>query len=66
MFRQALDYVAAIGGAAAGLIVYTASYGWLNLAAGLCLVPVALGLVRFLSSQQNRRRVGGGIRTPVR
>ncbi|HEX5017238.1 MAG TPA: MFS transporter [Actinomycetes bacterium] len=61
-----MNVAAAIGGAAAGLIVYTASYGWLNLAAGLCLVPVALGLVRFLSSQQNRRRVGGGIRTPVR
>ena len=49
-----------------GVPQFSDLYGWLNLAAALCLVPVALGLVRFLSSQQNRRRVGGGIRTPVR
>lgn len=72
-----MNVAAAVGGVAAGVIVYTASYGWLNAAAALCLVPVAVGLARYLARERSargggrgggsgRRRVGGSIRTPVR
>ena len=64
-----MNVAAAVGGAAAGVIVYTASYGWLNAAAALCLVPLVVGLGRFMSRQRgggSGRRVGDGIRTPVR
>jgi MFS family permease len=64
-----MNVAAAVGGAAAGVIVYTASYGWLNAAAALCLVPLVVGLARYLAQQRgggSGRRVGGGIRTPVR
>jgi MFS family permease len=64
-----MNVAAAVGGAAAGVIVYTASYGWLNAAAALCLVPLAVGLARYLARQRRGgqgRRVGDGIRTPVR
>ena len=53
-----MNVAAAIGGVLAGVIVYTASYGWLNAAAALCLVPLAAALVR--------RRVADAVRTPVR
>jgi MFS family permease len=64
-----MNVAAAVGGAAAGVIVYAASYAWLNAAAALCLVPLAVGLARYLSQQGRRgkrRRVADGIRTPVR
>jgi MFS family permease len=64
-----MNVAAAVGGAAAGVIVYAASYAWLNAAAALCLVPLAVGLARYLSQQGGRgqrRRVADGIRTPVR
>jgi MFS family permease len=53
-----MNVAAAVGGAFAGLIVFAASYAWLNVAAALCLVPLAVALVR--------RRVAGAVRTPVR
>ena len=53
-----MNVAAAVGGAFAGLIVFVASYAWLNVAAALCLVPLAVALVR--------RRVAGAVRTPVR
>jgi len=53
-----MNLAAAVGGVLAGVIVYAASYGWLNVAAALCLVPLAAALVR--------RRVAGAVRTPVR
>ncbi len=53
-----MNVAAALGGACAGIIVYAASYAWLNAAAALCLVPLAVALVR--------RRVGPAVRTPVR
>ena len=64
-----MNVAAAVGGAAAGVIVYTASYAWLNAAAALCLVPLVVGLTRYLAQQRGGgpgRRVGDGIRTPVR
>jgi MFS family permease len=64
-----MNVAAAAGGAAAGVIVYTASYGWLNAAAALCLVPLVVGLARYLAGPGGAgsgRRVAGGIRTPVR
>jgi MFS family permease len=53
-----MNVAAAIGGIFAGVIVYAASYAWLNVAAGLCLLPLAVALIR--------RRVGSAVRTPVR
>jgi MFS family permease len=53
-----MNVAAAVGGAFAGLIVFAASYAWLNVAAALCLVPLAVALIR--------RRVAGAVRTPVR
>lgn len=53
-----MNVAAAIGGIFAGVIVYAASYAWLNVAAGLCLIPLAAALIR--------RRVADGVRTPVR
>ncbi len=53
-----MNVAAAIGGIFAGVIVYAASYAWLNVAAGLCLLPLAAALIR--------RRVGSSVRTPVR
>jgi len=53
-----MNVAAAVGGIFAGVIVYAASYAWLNVAAGLCLLPLAAALIR--------RRVGSGVRTPVR
>lgn len=53
-----MNVAAAVGGAFAGVIVFVASYAWLNVAAALCLVPLAVALVR--------RRVAGAVRTPVR
>ena len=53
-----MNVAAAVGGIFAGVIVYAASYAWLNVAAALCLVPLAAALVR--------RRVADGVRTPVR
>ena len=53
-----MNVAAAVGGVLAGVIVYTASYGWLNAAAALCLIPLAAALVR--------RRVADAVRTPVR
>lgn len=53
-----MNLAAAVGGVLAGVIVYAASYGWLNVAAALCLVPLAAALAR--------RRVAGAVRTPVR
>ncbi|MCZ3385749.1 MAG: MFS transporter [Actinomycetia bacterium] len=53
-----MNVAAAVGGIFAGVIVYTASYAWLNVAAALCLVPLAVALIR--------RRVAAGVRTPVR
>jgi MFS family permease len=53
-----MNVAAAVGGAFAGLIVFAASYAWLNVAAALCLVPLAVALAR--------RRVAGAVRTPVR
>jgi hypothetical protein len=64
-----MNVAAAVGGAVAGVIVSVASYGWLNAAAALCLVPLALGLVRFWAGPRGRggpRRVADGVRTPVR
>ena len=56
-----MNVAAALGGALAGVIVFAASYAWLNVAAALCLVPLAVGLGR-----SRGRRVAGGVRTPVR
>jgi MFS family permease len=53
-----MNVAAAIGGIFAGVIVYAASYAWLNVAAALCLLPLAVALIR--------RRVATGVRTPVR
>ena len=53
-----MNLAAAVGGVMAGVIVYTASYAWLNAAAALCLVPLAVALLG--------RRVGDAVRTPVR
>lgn len=53
-----MNVAAAVGGIFAGVIVYAASYAWLNVAAGLCLLPLAAALIR--------RRVADGVRTPVR
>ncbi|HVQ19287.1 MAG TPA: MFS transporter [Actinomycetes bacterium] len=61
-----MNVAAAAGGALAGVIVYVASYGWLNVAAAACLVPLAIGLARGWGGRENRRRVADGIRTPVR
>jgi MFS family permease len=57
-----MNVAAAVGGALAGLIVAWGSYGWLTLAAGLCLVPLAAALVW----PRGRRRVADAVRTPVR
>ena len=56
-----MNVAAALGGALAGVIVFAASYAWLNVAAALCLVPLVVGLAR-----SRGRRVAGGVRTPVR
>jgi MFS family permease len=56
-----MNVAAAAGGAVAGVIVATASYGWLNAAAALALVPLVIGLV-----VSRPRRVEPVIRTPVR
>jgi MFS family permease len=56
-----MNVAAAIGGAVAGVIVFAGSYGWLNLTAALCLVPLIVGLAR-----SRDRRVERPIRTPVR
>jgi MFS family permease len=61
-----MNVAAAVGGALAGVIVYVASYGWLNVAAAVCLVPLAIGLGRGWGGRGNPRRVADGIRTPVR
>jgi MFS family permease len=61
-----MNVAAAAGGALAGVIVYVASYGWLNVAAAACLVPLAIGLARGWGGRENRRRVADSIRTPVR
>jgi MFS family permease len=53
-----MNVAAAVGGAFAGVIVVVASFAWLNVAAALCLVPLAVALVR--------RRVADAVRTPVR
>ncbi len=53
-----MNVAAAIGGIFAGIIVYAASYAWLNVAAALCLLPLAAALIQ--------RRVATGVRTPVR
>lgn len=53
-----MNVAAAVGGIFAGVIVYAASYAWLNVAAALCLVPLGVALIR--------RRVASGVRTPVR
>jgi MFS family permease len=64
-----MNVAAAVGGAAAGVIVFAASYAWLNVAAAACLVPLVLVLVRYqrgLGHGEKGRRVAGGVRTPVR
>jgi MFS family permease len=57
-----MNVAAAVGGALAGVVVAGASYGWLTVVAGLCLVP--LGAVLLLRGA--RRRVARDVRTPVR
>jgi MFS family permease len=57
-----MNVAAAAGGALAGVIVAWASYGWLTVVAGLCLVPLAVVLLLRVT----RRRVAGDVRTPVR
>ena len=59
-----MNVAAAVGGALAGVIVFAASYAWLNVAAALCLVPLAVALARSVAGPG--RRVAGSIRTPVR
>jgi MFS family permease len=56
-----MNVAAAAGGAVAGVIVHSASYGWLNAAAAMALVPLVIGLVA-----SRPRRVEPIIRTPVR
>jgi MFS family permease len=64
-----MNVAAAVGGAAAGVIVFAASYAWLNAAAAACLVPLVVVLVRYRRSGPgggDGRRVAGAVRTPVR
>ena len=64
-----MNVAAALGGAAAGVIVFAASYAWLNVAAALCLAPLVVVLARFDRGGRRRgrgRRVADGVRTPVR
>jgi MFS family permease len=60
-----MNVAAGIGGAAAGVIVFAASYAWLNAAAAACLVPLVVVLARHARASDGRRVVGG-VRTPVR
>jgi MFS family permease len=58
----------AVGGALAGVIVFAASYAWLNLAAAAFLVPLVVVLAWYRRGlrRQKARRVADGVRTPVR
>ena len=58
----------AVGGALAGVIVFAASYAWLNLAAAAFLVPLVVVLAWYRRGLRRRkaRRVADGVRTPVR
>ena len=51
-----MNVAAALGGALAGVIVFAASYAWLNVAAALCLVPVGGGFGPFPGSACRRWR----------
>jgi MFS family permease len=59
-----MNVAAAVGGALAGVIVAWGSYGWLTVAASLCLVPLAGALL--VAWGRERRRVADAVRTPVR